>query len=304
MASLKALLECGQSMWMDYMRRTLVTSGELEQLVKEGLRGVTSNPDIFQKAIADSTDYDEAVQELLECNSEMDVKTLYEKLAVEDIQLAADVLRPVYDETDGADGFVSLEVSPHLAHDTGGTIEEARRLWKLLDRPNVMIKIPATPEGIPAIEALIGDGINVNVTLMFSLEHYEAVANAYLKGLERCSNPERVSSVASFFVSRVDKKADAALEAVGTAEAKRLQGKIAIANAKMAYQRFRDIFYGESFASLRDKGSRVQRCLEYQEPGLLGRSLCRKVDRAGYGEYGPTRHRGCLPRSRQSGGDA
>ena len=261
MASLKALLDQGQSMWLDYMRRRLIISGELEQLVRDGLRGVTSNPDIFKKAIADSTDYDDALRGLLESDANADVKTLYESLAIEDIQQAAGVLRPVYDETKGVDGFVSLEVSPHLAHDTDRTIAEARRLWKLLNRPNVMIKVPATEEGIPAIETLISQGINVNVTLMFSLDHYEAVANAYLRGLERCTDTERVSSVASFFVSRVNRMVDPALAAIGTPEATRLLGKAAIANAQFAYQRFKEIFYGKPFAPFKDTGARVQRCL-------------------------------------------
>ena len=182
-------------------------------------------------------------------------------MAIENIRAASDVLRAVYEETEGADGFVSIEVSPRLAHDTERTIDEAKRLQAEVDRPNVMIKVPATPEGIPAIEALIADGVNVNITLMFSMRHYEAVARAYIQGLQRCSNPRQVSSVASFFVSRVDTVVDGALKKLGTEEASALLGKVAIANCKLVYRRFREIFYGEAFAALRDRGARVQRPL-------------------------------------------
>ncbi len=262
MNPLLELKQLGQSVWLDYIRRNLITSGELQRLVEEdGLCGVTSNPTIFQKAIAGSDDYDEAIRALLTAEPHTDASALYEALAIEDIRMAADILRRVYEETDGRDGFVSLEVSPHLAHDTEGTIAEARRLWQAVDRPNLMIKVPATPEGIPAIEALIAEGININVTLIFSLAHYEAVAHAYIRGLARCPDPHRVASVASFFVSRVDTVVDRALEAIGTPEALALRGKIAIANARMAYRRFREIFYGEPFAALRAQGARVQRPL-------------------------------------------
>lgn len=262
MNPLQAVQQYGQSIWLDYIRRSLLTSGKLKRLVEEdGLRGVTSNPTIFQKAIAGSNEYDDTVRAVLAADPHADARTLYERLAVEDIQRAADVLRPVYDETDGADGFVSLEASPHLAYDTVGTINEVQHLWQAVNRPNVMIKVPATPQGIPAIEALIAEGININITLMFSLDHYEAVAQAYIRGLSRCADPHRVASVASFFVSRVDGKVDQALQKIGTPEAKALQGKIAIANAKIAYQRFRAIFYGEPFAALRAQGACVQRPL-------------------------------------------
>ncbi|MFQ5795439.1 MAG: bifunctional transaldolase/phosoglucose isomerase [Candidatus Bipolaricaulia bacterium] len=260
--NLKELHKHGQSIWLDYIRRSLITSGELQRLVEEdGLRGVTSNPTIFEKAIAGSTDYDDTLTALVDADPHTDTSALYETLAIEDIQMAADVLRSVYDETDGADGFVSLEVSPHLAHDTEGTIAEARRLWQAVDRPNLMIKAPATPEGIPAIETLIAEGINVNVTLIFSLAHYEAVAHAYIRGLERSTDPRRVASVASLFVSRIDTAADRALEEIGTPEALALRGKIAIANAKMTYQRFREIFYDKPVADSNQQGARVQRPL-------------------------------------------
>ena len=262
MNPLKELLEQGQSVWLDYIRRNLIISGELKKLVEEdGIRGVTSNPTIFEKAIAHSTDYDEAFRAVLGRDPDAEPGKIYEPLAIEDIQMAADVLRPVYDETGGADGFVSFEVSPHLAHDTQRTIAEAKRLKAAVDRPNVMIKVPATPEGIPAVESLIADGVNVNITLMFSMAHYEAVARAYIKGLERCADPSKVASVASFFVSRVDTMVDRALESLGTPQALALMGKIAVANSKIVYDRFREIFHGEGFAALRQRGARVQRPL-------------------------------------------
>ncbi len=262
MNPLKQLETEGQSVWLDYIRRNLITSGELSRLVVEdGLKGVTSNPTIFEKAIAGSSDYDEALRELLAKNPVDDTRTLFESIAIADIRMAADVLRPVYDRTGGADGFVSIEVAPQLAHDTAATIAEARRLWSSVSRPNLMVKVPATKEGIPAIEALIAEGINVNITLMFSVAHYEAVARAYMGGLARSADPRKAASVASFFVSRVDTAVDKALAAIGTPEALALQGKIAIANSKKTYQRFREIFYGKDFAALRERGARVQRPL-------------------------------------------
>jgi transaldolase / glucose-6-phosphate isomerase len=262
MNPLRQLAERGQSVWLDYIRRNLIRSGELKRLVEEdGIRGVTSNPTIFEKAIAGSTDYDDALKEMLAKDGELEVGKLYEPLAIEDIQMTADALRAVYDSTKGEDGYVSLEVSPHLAHDTEKTITEAKRLRAAVDRPNLMIKVPATPEGIPAIERLIADGVNVNVTLMFSMGHYEAVARAYVQGLARCGNPAQVASVASFFVSRVDTLVDKALEKIGTPEARALLGKVAIANSKVVYRRFLEIFHGEGFAALRQRGARVQRPL-------------------------------------------
>ena len=262
MNSLKQLAEQGQSIWLDYIRRDLIRSGELKRLVEEdGLRGVTSNPTIFDKAMSASTDYDMALRALLADNQHAPVGELYEPLAIDDIQRAADILRTVYDETHGDDGYVSLEVSPHLADDTEKTISEAQRLRNAVDRPNVMIKVPATPAGLPAIEELIAKGLNINVTLMFSMRHYEAVARAYIKGLERCRNPSGVASVASFFVSRVDTAVDKVLDESGNPEAKALAGKIAIANSKLVYRRFLEIFHGEGFAALRQRGARVQRPL-------------------------------------------
>jgi transaldolase len=262
MNPLIALQEQGQSIWLDYIRRDLMTSGELKGLVEEdGLRGLTSNPTIFENAISKSSDYDKSIQAITSADRDITTEALYEKLAIEDIQMAADILKSVYDSSDGADGFVSLEVSPHLAYDTAGTVAEARRLWEAVDRPNLLIKVPATRDGIPAIETLLAQGINVNVTLMFSLAHYEAVASAYTRGLERNAHPEKVASVASFFVSRVDTAVDPLLEAVGTPEALAIRGKIAIANSQRVYGRFREIFYGEAFAPQKARGGRVQRPL-------------------------------------------
>jgi len=262
MNPLKQIGKHGQSIWLDYIRRSLMESGELKRFVEEdGLRGVTSNPSIFQKAITGGDEYDDQLREVLEENPQIDTVDLYETIAIRDIQNAADVLRPVYDETEGKDGFVSLEVSPHLAYKTEETIAEARRLWGAVGRPNVMIKVPATEEGLPAIERLVSEGININVTLMFSLSHYERVAHAYLCGVEKAEEPGRVASVASCFISRVDKRIDAELNDHGSDDAMALRGRIAIANIKVIYQRFKEIFAGEDFESLQAKGARVQRPL-------------------------------------------
>jgi transaldolase len=257
-----ALNDRGQFVWLDHISRSLITGGGLQRLIDEdGLGGITSNPTIFDKAIAGSADYDAALQRTLDADPTLSNRALAELLIVEDIRLAADVLRPVYDDSDGANGFVSLEVSPGSAHDTAATIVEARHLWRLVSQPNVMIKVPATVEGIPAVEALTADGINVNITLMFSLEHYEAVAQAYLRGIARHPNPSSVVSVASVFVSRLDLVADRQLEAIGSPEALALRGRIAIANAERIYRRFREIFDGEAFAALKRRGARLQRPL-------------------------------------------
>ena len=260
MTKLTELAELGQAIWLDYIRRSFITTGELQALIERGLRGVTSNPTIFDKAIAGSTDYDEDLRRLVKGGtSDADI---YEELVLDDIGRTADTLRPVYERTDGLDGYVSLEVSPALANDTDGTIAEARRFFSKLERPNVMIKVPATGAGIPAIEAFIGEGVNVNVTLIFSLGHYEPVAEAYIKGLERRlaagGDVSSIASVASFFVSRVDTAVDLRLEKIGDTE---LQGKIAIANAKVAYARFREIFSGERWDRLAAHGARLQRVL-------------------------------------------
>jgi len=252
----------GQAVWLDYIERDLITGGGLRRLVAaDGIRGVTSNPSIFHQAITRGEAYGAAIDALLAERPRLSTAELYEALVIEDIRGAADVLRAVYDESDGSDGFVSLEVSPHLAADPRRTVEEARRLWREVARPNLMIKVPATAAGLPAIEQLIGGGINVNVTLMFSLAHYEAVAAAYLAGLGHAAEPARAASVASFFVSRVDTVIDAQLEAVGTAEALALRGVAAVANAGLAYRRFQEIFHGDGFAPLARRGARVQRPL-------------------------------------------
>jgi len=256
------LRKAGQSIWLDYIRRSLITSGELARIIDEdGVSGVTINPTIFEKAIAGSSDYDDHLRTLLKKDPHMTRRQLYESLAVTDVQKTADALRPIYDSTDGADGYVSLELSPSLATDTAGSIEEARYFWKLVNRPNLMIKVPATPEGTAVIETLISEGVNVNVTLMFSLTHYEAVAEAYLQGLEACSDPSKVASVASFFVSRVDTAVDGALEKNGSDLALRLRGKIAVANSKLAYKRFKEVFSGSRWEKFSGRGGMVQRVL-------------------------------------------
>ena len=260
MTRMKEAAAIGQSIWLDFIRRSFLDSGELGEMVAKGLRGVTSNPSIFQKAITASTDYDAAVERLV--GEGRSVNDIYEALAIQDIRRACDIMQPVYVSTDGLDGYVSLEVNPKLAYDTEGTIMEARRLSSLVDRPNVMIKVPATPEGIPAIETLTGEGININVTLIFSLGQYEDSAMAYIRGLEKLAAANvdfsRMASVASFFVSRVDGKVDPKLVELGNSE---LQGKIAIANAKMAYHRFGELFSGPRWEKLAAQGARVQRPL-------------------------------------------
>ncbi len=270
MNPLKTLNQYGQSVWLDYIRRGLITSGELEGLVREdGLRGVTANPTIFEKAIAGSTDYSTAL-DALQGRPEMDAMSLYEHLAVEDIQAAADVMRPVYESMKTRDGYVSLEVSPRLAHDTRGTIDEARRLWKAVGRENLMIKVPATAEGIVAIQQLISDGINVNVTLLFSQQVYERVAEAYMAGLEaraaRGGDVSRVTSVASFFISRIDAAIDGIVTARlkspgGPAELRSLLGKVGIANAKLTYQRYEELHSGTRWQALAARGAQTQRLL-------------------------------------------
>jgi len=257
MSSFQDLLDAGQSVWLDFIRRDMLDNGELEALIEERIRGLTSNPSIFQKAIAGSDLYDVQIATMPAAKP----ADVFEALAVADIRSAADLLAPVYVASQSADGYVSLEVSPHLAHDTDGTVADAQRLWGRVDRPNLMIKVPANPAGVPAVEELIARGINVNATLMFSLDDYEAVAQAYVRGVGRASDPGRIASVASFFVSRVDTKTDASLEKVGTDEALALRGTIAVANAKLAYRRYQEIFDGPPFADGRGRGARPQRTL-------------------------------------------
>ena len=257
---LAALTAAGTSVWLDQIRRSLITSGELARLMREDcLRGVTSNPAIFEKAILGSTDYDEQIAEL--AGRGLDALAITEEIAITDVQLACDVLRPIWDEADHDDGFVSIEVEPAYAHDTEATLAQARDFWARVDRPNVMIKIPGTEEGVPAIEEAIAGGININITLLFSVESYVAVAEAYIRGMERrldAGESMDVHSVASFFVSRVDTEVDRRLGDLGREE---LRGTAAIANARAAYIRFKEIFLGERFARLRDAGCPVQRPL-------------------------------------------
>ncbi|MEN8238241.1 MAG: transaldolase [Actinomycetota bacterium] len=257
MTKLNELHNEGQSVWYDFIRRDMLKGPGLQDLVADGVRGVTSNPSIFEKAIGGSDLYDEQLSTL----AATDAQSAFEALAISDIQGAADILASVYARSKGDDGYVSLEVSPRLAHDTEGTIADARRLWAEVDRPNLMVKVPATAAGIPAIEELTADGININATLMFSLADYEAVASAYVRGTLRAVEPERLASVASFFVSRVDSATDAALDAIGTPEASAARGRAAIANAKLAYRRYQEIFGGPRFAQQSSDGVRAQRVL-------------------------------------------
>jgi len=254
----------GQSVWLDYLRRNALDNGELQRLIdQDGLSGLTSNPSIFEKAIAESNDYDNTIRELaLEGKN---VEEIYQALTVEDIQHAADLFRPVFDRLEGGDGFVSLEVSPQLAHDTAGTIREARQLWAAVNRLNLFIKVPATREGLPAIQQLIGEGINVNITLLFGLPRYREVAKAYLIGLEtRTAHGQplaQISSVASFFLSRIDTLIDPLLEKSQPENWAGLHGQVAIASAKVAYQMYQEIFGGERFRKLAQMGARPQRLL-------------------------------------------
>jgi transaldolase len=267
---LKKLETLGQSIWLDYIRRDLIESGKLRRLIDEdGLRGMTSNPAIFEKAIAESNIYDQDIHEM--SLKKKDVKTIYEALSQRDVQGAADEFISVYKKTDDKDGYVSLEVNPHLAHDTKGTIEEARRLWAALNRPNVFIKVPATSDGLPAIQQLISEGINVNVTLLFGLPRYRQVAEAYIAGLEarvaQGKSVKHIASVASFFLSRIDTLVDPLVEKFiepgdkKTAIAKKVHGQVAISSAKVAYQIYKEIFGSNRFKKLLDKGARVQRLL-------------------------------------------
>jgi transaldolase len=265
---LRQLENFGQSVWLDYIRRDLLLSPEFRRLIEEdGLKGMTSNPTIFEKAIGGSNDYDEQFAELVQAQKGVD--ELYEALTTDDIKRAADALRSVYDSTDGRDGFVSFEVSPQLANDTKGTIAAAHRYFEMIGRPNLMVKVPATPAGLPAIEQLISEGHNINITLMFSLKHYEAVAGAYIRGLEKRAQAgqplNRVASVASVFVSRVetlvDKRLEEKLKPAANEAIAALRGTAAVANAKLIYQRFKEVFGGERFEQLQAKGARVQRPL-------------------------------------------
>jgi transaldolase len=258
---LQQLAAEGQAVWIDFLSRKFVQEGDLEGLIRDGVVGVTSNPTIFQGAIAEGDAYDEQIKELTATESEP--KEIFLALARDDIRAACDLLRPVWDEGQGKDGWVSLEVDPNLAHDTQGTTDEAARLHALVERPNLLVKIPATVEGLTAIEESIAAGIPVNVTLIFSLERHRAVAEAYVRGLQRLvdggGDPSQIASVASFFVSRVDTEADKRLDEVGGHD--ELKGTLAIANAKLAYATYHDVFSGEQWDALAAKGATPQRCL-------------------------------------------
>lgn len=267
---LQRVSDYGQSIWLDYIRRKFVQSGELKKLIDDGeLKGLTSNPAIFEEAIAKSDDYNESISELTKQGKTPE--EIFLSIAVEDVRAAADLFQGVYQETDGLDGYVSLEVSPSLAQNTEGTIIEARSSWELLDRKNVMIKVPGTKEGLPVIEQLISEGINVNVTLLFSLDRYREVAEAYVAGIEkRLANGEsvdKVASVASFFLSRIDSLVDPMLEAIikdnpdKAAPARKVLGKVAISSAQAAYQIYKDIFKSDRFKALEAKGAKPQRLL-------------------------------------------
>jgi transaldolase len=260
MNNIQKLAELGQSIWIDNIQRKMLTGGGLQAMIDEGLLGMTSNPSIFEKAIGGSSDYDAAMRPLIDQGAM--AEQIYDALTIEDVGMAADIFRPVFDRTRGEDGYVSIEVSPKLAHDTAGTLADARRLWQTLKRPNVMIKIPATKESLPAIEQALIDGINVNVTLMFSMNHYIAVAETYLRALEAraaAGQPiDHIASVASFFVSRVDTLLDPKLEKAGAAH---LLGQAAVANSQLVYVKYGELFGGDRFAALAAKGARPQRVL-------------------------------------------
>jgi transaldolase/glucose-6-phosphate isomerase len=270
---LKDLLKFGQSVWLDYIRRDLLTSGELKRLIEEdGLRGMTSNPTIFEKAITGGKLYDDLLNSL-KSRTDLDAKGRFEILAIRDIQDAADILRPVYDSSKRRDGYVSLEVSPYLARDTKGSLEEARRLWKAVGRENIMIKIPGTAEGLPAIQQALSEGININITLLFAQEVYVKVAEAYIAGLEQFAknggDVSRMASVASFFISRIDSAVDAIIDAKLKASKdaleqellKSIQGKVAIANGKQTYEKYQEIFGTDRWKTLAAKGAQTQRVL-------------------------------------------
>lgn len=263
MNTIQKLAQLGQSIWYDNISREVIRSGELRKMVDEGLRGVTSNPTIFDKAISGSNEYDDQIRAMVEKDPAVDPGHIIQELMITDIQMACDVLRTVYDSTNGLDGYVSIEVTPSKARDTGATMAEVDELWQKINRPNLMVKIPATKEGLPAIEQMIAAGVNINVTLIFSEPRYREVANAYISGLERRVREgkpvDRVASVASVFVSRIDTLVDDLLSKKG--KGPELMGKAAVANTKMIYQAFKEVFGSPRFSTLATKGARVQRPL-------------------------------------------
>ena len=261
MASIAELNRHGQSIWLDYIDRNLLDNGGLRRLVDSGVTGVTTNPTIFHKAIAGTGDYDKSIRKLLQRDHEIGPVELCESLMVADVQAAADVLRSVFDRTGGRDGYVSLEVPPDLAHDEAHTVATAHRLRDAVERPNVLIKVPGTAEGVRAFERLTAEGVSVNVTLLFAVSRYEEVVRAWARGLARNRNPQAIASVASFFVSRVDSKVDKRLEGVTAPDAQRLKGRIAIANAKLAYRRFHELLAEPDIARQLERGARPQRPL-------------------------------------------
>lgn len=257
------LSELGQSIWMDSISRSMIETGELQEMIDKGVMGMTSNPTIFDQAISTGTDYDEKIRELH--GSGKSTFEVYDELTVKDIQDAADLFKPVYEKTDGLDGYVSLEINPKLAAMTAKTIQEGKRLHSKVNRPNVMFKVPATDEGFEAIEELLAEGINVNITLIFSLQQYIKTAQSFLKGMKRFLDKggdlSRMASVASVFVSRVDTAIDKMLDGMGTEKAGSLKGKAAVSNSKLIFKKYQEIFSGSDFQELKDKGARVQRVL-------------------------------------------
>ena len=266
MNKLKQLEACGQSVWLDYLKRSLIESGELCVLIeRDGLKGVTSNPSIFEKAIGEADEYADALEQFQAYADHNISEKIYEHLAIADIRAAADILRPVYDQTHGRDGYISLECSPYLANDFEATVGEARRLWAEVNRPNLMVKVPATPSGIPAIRQLTSDGLNINITLLFSVDVYEQVVDAYLSGLEDLSRAggdiSKIASVASIFVSRIDSAIDKRLDKIRDKRAGLLRGKVGIANAKIAYARYKELFSAPRWQVLAASGAKTQRLL-------------------------------------------
>ncbi len=263
MTKITKLLEAGQSAWLDYIHRGMLDSGELKKIIKtDGLTGITSNPSIFEKSITTGNDYDNAILKSLAKDSNQDMYTLFNNLAIEDIRDAADEFKDVYQNSNAKDGYVSIEVSPELAHDTAGTVAEGKHLFATIGRPNIMIKVPATKAGLPAIEQLISEGINVNVTLLFSVDRYKEVINAHIAGLQKRlnagKNVDNIASVASFFISRVDATIDPLLKEANKTD---LLGKIAIANAQIAYTEYENEYLGKSFSKLKEAGAQTQRLL-------------------------------------------
>ena len=316
MNPVKALEAHGQAVWLDFLARGFVAKGDLKKLIDtDGVKGVTSNPSIFEKAIGSSDEYDGAIGEALK-SGDRPVAELFEHLAIEDIQHAADVLRPVYDRLKGDDGFVSLEVSPYLAMDTKGTIAEAEHLWKEVDRKNLMVKVPATPEGLPAIEHLIGEGISINITLLFSQKVYVQVAEAYLAGLEKYAagggDPSHVASVASFFVSRIDSAVDKQLDdkiakandPTEKARLERAEGQGRHRQCQAGLSGLQKAVFRPSLGQARSQGGKTAAAAvgldRHQEQGILRCALCRGVDRQEHHQHRATGDARCVPRSRQA----